>query len=115
LLNPKKGKFMSKFRKLVVTVGALAALAVGGAAFAQAQNATTANTTPTQRSMGEETSPGDTDGIQAGDQNGPEQGGKADPQDSAGEQSNGPESASESDGPDGPDEATDGADQESQG
>jgi hypothetical protein len=52
---------MRKFKKLVVTVGALAALAVGGAAFAQAQNASTPITAPTHQSVGEETSPGDSD------------------------------------------------------
>jgi uncharacterized low-complexity protein len=56
---------MSKFRKLVVTVGALAVLAVGGAAFAQAQNSSAV--TPTQQSTGESTSPGDPADGQAGD------------------------------------------------
>lgn len=55
---------MSKLKKLVVTVAALAALAVGGAAFAQAQNASTPITSPTHQRVGEETSPGDTDGAQ---------------------------------------------------
>ena len=57
---------MSKLRKLAVTVGALAVLAVGGAAFAQAQNSSVV--TPTQRSTGESTSPGDPGDGQAGDQ-----------------------------------------------
>jgi hypothetical protein len=57
---------MSKFRKLVVTVGALAVLAVGGAAFAQAQNSSVV--TPTQQSTGESASPGDPADGQAGDQ-----------------------------------------------
>lgn len=57
---------MSKLRKLVVTAAALAALAVGGAAFAQAQNASTPITAPTHQSVGEETAAGDTDAGQAG-------------------------------------------------
>jgi uncharacterized low-complexity protein len=57
---------MSKLKKLVVTVAALAALAVGGAAFAQAQNASTPITTPTHQNVGEEASPGDTDAAQGG-------------------------------------------------
>ncbi len=57
---------MNKLKKLVVTVAALAALAVGGAAFAQAQNASTPVTAPTHQSVGEETSPGNTDAAQAG-------------------------------------------------
>ncbi len=44
---------MSKLKKLVVTVGALAALAVGGAAFAQAQNASIPAMAPTHQSIGE--------------------------------------------------------------
>ncbi|MDX6601343.1 MAG: hypothetical protein QOF13_545 [Solirubrobacterales bacterium] len=93
---------MSKLRKLVVTVGALAALAVGGAAFAQAQNASTVTKVPTQQSTGEATSPGDTDNVQAGDQGASDQGSKADAQDSAAEQKNEqPDSAAEGDAPDG--------------
>jgi len=105
---------MSKLRKLVVTIGALAALAVGGAAFAQAQNSSTPTTAPTQQSMGEQTSPGDNDGTQVGDQNGPEQAGETDARDSASEQNETPDSASESDGPDGSNEPADGAGQGSQ-
>jgi hypothetical protein len=116
MTNPKKGKVMSKFRKLVMTVGALAALAVGGAAFAQAQNGSTAATAPTQQSMGEQTSPGDTDGTQVGDQSAPDQAGETDARDSASEQNEAPESASESDGPGGHhDEAAANGDQETQG
>jgi hypothetical protein len=110
----RKGKSMNRFRKLVVTVGALAALAVGGAAFAQAQNGSTAATAPTHQSMGEATSPGDIDGVQAGDQSGSDQAGETDAQDTASGQSEAPDSASESDGPDGPNESADSADQGSQ-
>jgi hypothetical protein len=92
---------MRKFRKLAVTVAALSALAVGGAAFAQAQNAAVVTKAPTHQVMGESTSPGDTDNVQSGDQSGPDNGGKADPQDSGTDQAEGPESASESDGPGG--------------
>lgn len=107
---------MNKFKRLAVTVGALAALAVGGAAFAQAQNSSNAATAPIQQSMGEETSSGDTDGVQSD----PEQN-ETDSQDpaaeSANEQNDGPESASENDGPDGPNDQADGVDagQEVQG
>jgi hypothetical protein len=105
---------MSKLRKLVLTAGALAALAVGGAAFAQAQNASTPITAPTHQSMGEQTSPGDTDGVQAGDQSGPDQSGETDAQGSTSGQSEAPDSASESDTPGGPNQPADGADQGSQ-
>lgn len=74
---------MSKLKKLVVTVGALAALAVGGAAFAQAQNASTATTAPTHQSIGEQASPGNIDGVQSGDQSGLDQAGESDARDSA--------------------------------
>jgi cytoskeletal protein RodZ len=90
---------MSKLKKLVVTVGALAALAVGGAAFAQAQNAATPITAPTHQSVGEETSSGDTDGVQAS-------------QDSASGQNEAADSASRADTPDGPTEPADQGSQE---
>jgi hypothetical protein len=83
---------MSKLRKLVVTVAALTALAVGGAAFAQAQNASTPITAPTHQSVGEETSPGDTD-VASG-------------------QSEAPDSASKADAPEGPNDPADQGSQE---
>jgi cytoskeletal protein RodZ len=64
-------------KKLVVTVAALAALAVGGAAFAQAQNASTPITMPTHQSVGEETSVGDTDSA-SGQTEAPDSASKAD-------------------------------------
>ena len=79
---------MSKLKKLVVTVGALAALAVGGAAFAQAQNASIPATAPTHQSTSEQASPG--------------------------KQNDAPDSVAESDSPDGPNESADGPDRESQ-
>lgn len=103
---------MRKLKKLVVTVTALAALAVGGAAFAQAQNASTPMTAPTHQSMGEETSSGDTDGVRAGDQSGPDQAGEKDPQDSASGQNEAADSASKADAPDGPTEPADQGSQE---
>ena len=45
---------MKKFTKLAVTVAALAALAVGGAAFARAQNASTSVAAPTHRAASEQ-------------------------------------------------------------
>lgn len=101
---------MKRFTKLVVTITALAALAVGGAAFAQAQNASTPVTVPTHQSIGEQMSPGDT----AGDQSGPDQAGETDGQDSASEQNDAPDSASEKDGPDGSNAPVDSPDQGSQ-
>jgi hypothetical protein len=69
---------MNKLRKLVLTVGALAALAVGGAAFAQAQNAGNAAQVAVQQSMGgDQGGPGDTDKVQSGDQGRPDQGSQA--------------------------------------
>ncbi|HWI96704.1 MAG TPA: hypothetical protein VNS60_11615 [Solirubrobacterales bacterium] len=82
---------MRKLKKLVVTVAALAALAVGGAAFAQAQNASTP-VTPTHQSIGEETSPGDTD--------------------TATGQAEVPDSASKADVPEGPNDPADQGSQE---
>jgi hypothetical protein len=100
---------MKKFKRLAVTVAALAALAVGGAAFAQAQNATVAST-PSHQSAGEQASPGDPADS--------DQGGKADSRGSAaepaGEQNDGPDSASEGDAPEGPGDPVDGAGQESE-
>jgi len=110
----KRRESMRKFKKLMVTVGALAALAVGGAAFAQAQNASIPVTAPTHQSMGEQTSPGDTDGVQAGDQSGPDQAGETDTRDSASEQNDTAGSASGKDGPDGSSEPAGSADQGSQ-
>lgn len=93
---------MSKLRKLVLTTAALAALAVGGAAFAQAQNAGSATTTLTHRSVSESGSPGDTDGVQGGDQQEADQGAQANEQESgAGDEAEAPGSASEKDSPDG--------------
>jgi hypothetical protein len=86
---------MSKLKKLVVTVAALAALAVGGAAFAQAQNASTPITSPTHQSVSEEVSPGDTDGHG-----------------SASGQNEETDPASKADAPDGPTETADQGSQE---
>ena len=83
---------MSKLKKLVVTVAALAALAVGGAAFAQAQNASTPVTAPTHQSVSEETSPGDTDAATGSQE--------------------APDSASKGDAPDGPNDPADQGSQE---
>jgi hypothetical protein len=55
-----KGEVMSKLRKLVLTAAALAALAVGGAAFANAQNAAVATQVPTHQSTVDLPEPGDT-------------------------------------------------------
>jgi hypothetical protein len=102
---------MSKLKKLVVTVGALAVLAVGGAAFAQAQNASIAATAPTHQSVSEQASPGDADGVQSGNQG---EAGETDARDSASEQNDVPDSVSENDSPDGPNESADGPEQETQ-
>jgi hypothetical protein len=97
-----KGEVMSKLRKLVLTTAALAALAVGGAAFAQAQNAGTAATVHVQKAMGETGAPGDTDNVQSGDQSGSDQGDRAGEQGSGAEsKTEAPDSASEKDSPDG--------------
>jgi hypothetical protein len=87
---------MKRFKKLAMTVAALAALAVGGAAFAQAQNASTAASTPTHQAVG------DGDGEHA---DGPDSAAKAD-----GEHADGPDLATEADGEqaDGPDSAAGG-------
>ncbi|HVO53326.1 MAG TPA: hypothetical protein VMT37_02830 [Solirubrobacterales bacterium] len=50
---------MNRFKKLALTIAALAALAVGGAAFAQAQNAGTAAPTQVQTRSVETGTPGD--------------------------------------------------------
>ncbi len=60
---------MRKLRKLVLTTAALAALAIGGAAFANAQNAAVATQVPTKQSAVDVPEPGDTpDAAQAGGQ-----------------------------------------------
>src|SRR5262249_13068235 len=87
---------MKRFKKLLLTVAALAALAVGGAAFAQAQSAGTAPQTQVETRAVETGTPGDpadapsaedraeADGAEAGEQeDAPE--GKADKPDAAGE------------------------------
>lgn len=93
---------MKKLKKLVLVTTALAALAVGGAAFAQAQSAgTVAKVSVQQPGMAAEaTTPGDLDNVQSGDQSGSDQG-QAGEQESGAEQADAPESASESDGPNG--------------
>jgi uncharacterized low-complexity protein len=98
---------MSKLKKLAVTVAALASLAVGGAALAQAQNASTP-VTPTHQSIGEETSPGDTDAGQAGANGADEAEGK----DSASGQAEAPDSAAKADAPEGPNDPADQGSQE---
>jgi hypothetical protein len=108
-LNPTKGEVMKKVRKLVLTATALVALAVGGAAFAQAQSSGTVAKVSVQQPQAESTMPGDTDNVHSGDQSGPDQGGQAGEQNGsdqgqAGEQESGseaPESSSSSDGPSG--------------
>jgi hypothetical protein len=110
----KRRESMSKLKKLVVTIGALAALAVGGAAFAQAQNASTPVTAPTYQSVSEQTSPGDADSVQSSSRDGLDQAGETDARDSASEQNDAPDSVAESDSPDGPNESADGPDRESQ-
>ncbi|HEY8810405.1 MAG TPA: hypothetical protein VIM28_10330 [Solirubrobacterales bacterium] len=108
---------MRKLRKLVLMTAALAALAVGGAAFAQAQNAGTVAKVTVQQPKGETSAPGDTDGAQSGDQSESEQGGQTGEQESGEEsQMEAPDSASESDGPDGHhDESGSAAAHESEG
>jgi hypothetical protein len=82
---------MKRFKKLVLTAAALAALAVGGAAFAQAQNAGTVTKSQVQTRSVETGTRGDpadapgvtdreqADGNEAADQeSGPEKGEKAD-------------------------------------
>lgn len=104
---------MSKLRKLVLTTAALAALAVGGAAFAQAQNAAPA--APIHKAVGETSPPGDTDNAQSGDQGGPElndpgQGGQESENDGAAEPSQDDRAGGHQDEPD-----TASADHEVQG
>jgi outer membrane murein-binding lipoprotein Lpp len=51
---------MRKLKKLILTAVALAALAIGGAAFANAQNAAVATQVPTRQSAADVLTPGDT-------------------------------------------------------
>jgi hypothetical protein len=76
---------MRKMKKLILTTAALAALAVGGAAFAQAQNAAAPAKLVVQHAQGETGAPGDTDNVQSGDQTGSDQGGQAGDQSESGE------------------------------
>jgi hypothetical protein len=71
--NPTEGELMTKrIQKLFLALAALAALAVGGSAFASAQNtgnaAPAAKAAPTQAPAGG----GDTDNVQSGDQSAPD-------------------------------------------
>ena len=91
---------MNRFKKLSITVAALAALAVGGAAFAGAQSSSTAPPAAVQQGMNEATAPGDTDGGQVGEQH----------ESTSGEQYEAPDSASENDAPEGPNDHADSAD-----
>lgn len=60
---------MSKLKKLVLTTAALTALAIGGAAFANAQNTGVAAQVPTTQGVSDVLTPGDTpDAAQPGDQ-----------------------------------------------
>jgi hypothetical protein len=68
---------MNRFKKLAMTVAALAALAVGGAAFAQAQGGSSAAPAPAQHVVAE------------------------------GEHNDGPDSATEADAPEGPGDPAD--------
>lgn len=102
---------MSKLKKMAAAAVVLATLAVGGAAFAQAQNASTATTTITQRGVGEPTaSSGATDGVRS-DVGQP---GETDDRDSASGQDEAPDSGSEMDAPDGPGGPVDANDEEAQ-
>ena len=93
---------MRKMKKLVLTTTALVALAIGGAAFAQAQNAGTVAKVSVQQPQAKTNAPGDTDNVQSGDQSGPDQGGQAGEQESGAEsQTEAPESASNNDGANG--------------
>jgi hypothetical protein len=97
---------MKRFKKLALTVAALAALAVGGAAFAQAQNAGTVANTQVQTRSVETGTPGDpadvsgaADQGQAGEESGTEQAEKADQADSPGEKDS-PDGPNDQQGPD---------------
>jgi hypothetical protein len=93
---------MNRFKKLALTAAALAALAVGGAAFAQAQSGGSGTQAPTEQSAADPASPGDTDNVQEGPQGPDVQGGPAEPQGTDAEQTGEqPETAPESDGPGG--------------
>jgi hypothetical protein len=97
-----KGKVMRKLRKLALTVAALAALAVGGAAFAQVQSAGTGAQVTVRQAQGETSAPGDTDGVQSGDQSESGQGSQAGERQSGEEsRTEAPDSVSEGDRPDG--------------
>lgn len=98
---------MNRFKKLSITVAALAALAVGGAAFAGAQSSSTAPPAAVQQGMNEATAPGDTDGGQVGEQHESTSGEQNEP---AGEHREAPDSASENDAPEGPNDHADSAD-----
>ncbi|MBA3866446.1 MAG: hypothetical protein H0X42_08915 [Solirubrobacterales bacterium] len=93
---------MKKLRKLALTIAALSALAVGGAAIAQAQNTATVAKVTMHQPRAESSPAGDTDNVQSGSQSGPDQGGN-DGEQTAAEESgtDAPDSVSESDAPDG--------------
>lgn len=98
---------MKRMKKLALTTVALAALAVGGAAFANAQDSVVATQVATQQSAADLPTPGDTPDTAGADVQGSgdqsdtaDASDRADAPDSAAEQANdGPESAAENDGP----------------
>ncbi|MGH3522603.1 MAG: hypothetical protein ACRDU4_07180, partial [Mycobacterium sp.] len=65
-----------RIKKVIATVAALGALALGGAVFAQAQSGQIANV-PSVQGASESTTAPDTDNIQSGDQTTPDQPGTA--------------------------------------
>lgn len=94
---------MKRFKRLALTVAALAALAVGGAAFAQAQNAGTVASTRVETRSIETGAPADpADGPGATDQS--EAGGNraVEQENDSESKADKPDSAGEKDSPDGP-------------
>ena len=93
---------MKKFKKLALTVAALAALAVGGAAFASAQNAGTVAKTQVQTRSVDTGTPGDpADAPGATDQEQTDSSEAVD-QESGSEKADKADSPGEKDSPDGP-------------
>jgi hypothetical protein len=107
---------MKKFKKLALTVAALAALAIGGAAFAQAQSAGTAAQTEVQTRSVETGTPGDpADAPSAEDQTQADGEGADGQEAGAQDKADQPDAAAEKDSPDGPNDQETADDLGSQG
>lgn len=105
---------MKRFKRILLTVTALAALAVGGAAFAQAQNAGTVTQTTLEKKSGaaEVGTPGDPADAPSAEDRSEADGPQAGEQEDGTDKADKPDAASERDNPEGPNDPQDSGAQE---